>query len=190
MKVLLLADDDGARHTIGAEPVDLLIACGDLFDHTIVNAARAVRASHILAVKGNHDSDAPFPAPIFDLHLKTTTINGITVGGFNGSWRYKPRGHFLYEQAEVQHLLKDFPSVEIFVGHNSPRGIHDREDHVHFGFEAFNDYIARAQPRLKLFIHGHQHVNRQTQIGTTSVLGVYGSKRLEISGVSSTTDPA
>jgi Icc-related predicted phosphoesterase len=190
MMLLVLADDDAARHTIGAEPADILIACGDLWDQTILTSAQVVRAKHVLAVKGNHDANAPFLPPIVDLHVTTVTIDGITFGGFNGSWRYKPRGHFLYEQAEVRHLLRDFPPVEIFIAHNSPRGVHDREDNVHFGFEAFNEYITMAQP--KIFIHGHQHVNRQTQVGPTSVLGVYGSKRLEIAAgdVSSSSDPA
>jgi Icc-related predicted phosphoesterase len=189
MNLLVLADDDAARHNIGAKPVDVLIACGDLWDQTILDAAKAVKATQVLAVKGNHDANAPFPSPIVDLHLTTVTIDGITFGGFNGSWRYKPRGHFLYEQAEVGHLLRDFPAAEIFIAHNSPRGVHDREDNVHFGFEAFNKYISNAKP--KLFIHGHQHVNRQTQVAHTSVLGVYGSKRLEIAAgdVNSMTAP-
>ena len=38
------------------------------------------------------------------------------------------------------------------------------------GFEAFNKYIARAQPRL--FLHGHQHVDAETMAGATRVMGV------------------
>ncbi len=72
-------------------------------------------------VKGNHDYDAPFDPRITDLHLKTVEIDGLTFGGFGGSWRYKPKGAFLFEQDEVSTALSAFPRVDIFVAHNSPR---------------------------------------------------------------------
>jgi Icc-related predicted phosphoesterase len=177
MNFLILADDDGIRHGIEPTPADVLVSCGDLADLVILEAAKTVRSAHILAVKGNHDSGAPFPQPIVDLHLATVTINGVTFGGFNGSWKYKPRGHYLYEQFEVERLLATFPMVDVFVAHNSPRGIHERDTEVHVGFDAFAGYIERAQPRL--FIHGHQHVNQETQLGSTRIIGVYGQMRLD-----------
>lgn len=69
-------------------------------------------------------------------------------------------------------MLTAFPPVDVFVAHNSPRHIHDRDDDVHIGFEAFAAYVQRAKPRL--FFHGHQHINRETQIGITKVVGNYG----------------
>ena len=120
------------------------------------------------------------PPPITDLHFNVERHAELSFGGFNGSWKYKPRGHFLYEQSEVEQMLRSFPAVDVFVAHNSPRGIHDKEDEVHVGFRAFVDYIHRAKPRL--FLHGHQHVDIETLIGETRVVGVYGSKRLQIIG--------
>jgi uncharacterized protein len=79
----------------------------------------------------------------------------------------KPGGHYLYEQSEVEYLLTSFPPVDVFVAHNSPRYIHDRDDNVHFGFEAFVRYIERTRPLW--FLHGHQHLDQETRIGDTSV---------------------
>ena len=132
----------------------------------------------MLAVKGNHDSSAAFVSSIIDLHLTEYSLAGLRFGGFAGSWRYKPRGNYLFDQREVVDLLRDFPPVDVFVAHNSPRGIHDREDDIHFGFDAFVTYIERAKPRL--FVHGHQHVNRETRVGETTVIGVFGFQRLEL----------
>jgi Icc-related predicted phosphoesterase len=176
--LLVLADDDSVRHQIQPDRADVLVSVGDIFDAVILHAAQTAGCAHVLAVKGNHDSGELFPPPIIDLHLATRTIGGVRFGGFNGSWRYKPRGHYLYEQSEVEHLLAAFPPVDAFVAHNSPRHIHDREDDVHFGFEAFTHYIERAQPRV--FIHGHQHIDRETVLGTTRIVGVYGQRRLDI----------
>jgi uncharacterized protein len=178
VKILVIADDDSAVQSLIPECADILIACGDLADSTILKAAELSQCAHIFAVKGNHDSATAFPLPITDLHFNVEHYSGLKLGGFNGSWKYKPRGHFLYEQSEVERMLLSFPSVDVFVAHNSPLGVHDKEDEVHTGFEAFIHYIHRTKP--KLFLHGHQHVSIETQIGETRVIGVYGCKRLEL----------
>jgi Icc-related predicted phosphoesterase len=178
MRLLVLSDDDSVRHHVHNERTDVLVSCGDIADAVILHAAQTVGCAHVLAVKGNHDSGGPFPPPIIDLHLTTHTIGGVRFGGFHGSWRYKPRGHYLYEQSEVERFLASFPPVDVFVAHNSPRHVHDRDDDVHFGFEAFTRYIERAEPRL--FLHGHQHIDQETLLGTTRIIGVYGQRRLDI----------
>ena len=142
-----------------------------------MRTAEAARPSRIFAVKGNHDGAGSFPAPIIDLHLRTESFSGLTFGGFRGSWKYKPRGYFLFDQDEAESLLAAFPPVDVFVAHNSPRHVHDKEDDVHVGFEAFVSYIHRVKPRF--FIHGHQHINQETWIGQTRVIGVYGQQRFE-----------
>ena len=93
-------------------------------------------------------------------------------------WKYKSREAFLYDQAEAHALLADFPPMDILVTHNSPRSIHDRADGVHTGFDALPDYIHQHEPCL--VIHGHQHVDRETKAGRTTVIGVYGHRALKI----------
>lgn len=178
MKILVIADMDDFHWQHNAGHADILLSCGDISDQVIVEAAKASRCKAVFAVKGNHDHNTPFPGPIVDLHLQRQEYGGIRFGGFNGSWKYKPRGHFLYEQSEVEDFIRGFPAVDVFVSHNSPLGIHDRQDGIHFGFAALNTYIDNARP--KLLIHGHQHVDKETTKGSTRVIGVYGWKVLEI----------
>jgi Icc-related predicted phosphoesterase len=178
MTLLVIADDDAVVSRIRPGPVGVLISCGDLADGTIRQVAERTAAVHVLAVKGNHDSSGAFPPSIVDLHLKVITIDGVRFGGFQGSWRYKPRGNFLYEQQEVEQLLSVFPPVDVFVAHNAPRHVHDRDDQVHLGFDAFERYLSRAKPRM--FVHGHQHVNRETRSGSTQVVGVFGARHVEL----------
>src|SRR5579871_3025424 len=111
MKLLVIADDDSFVRTLTAEPADVVISCGDLADHVLLQVAEATKCSRIFAVKGNHDSGGSFPAPIIDLHLRTERFGGLVFGGFQGAWRYKPRGHFLYDQDEVERLVSSFPRV-------------------------------------------------------------------------------
>jgi Icc-related predicted phosphoesterase len=179
MNVLIIADDESIVRQLPESHVDLLLSCGDFPDEMILLAAQKCKCRSILAVKGNHDSSGPFRAPIQDLHLKTLQFEGFTFGGFCGSWKYKPRGNYLFEQSEVESALAGFPRVDIFVTHNSPRHIHDRDDDVHSGFTAFNSYITRQRPRF--VFHGHQHVNQETVVGATRVIGTYGFRQVVIS---------
>ncbi|MCG8400360.1 MAG: metallophosphoesterase family protein [Firmicutes bacterium] len=178
MKLLVIADIHEPLWRHGEGRADVLVCCGDVSDQVILTAATAFGCLTILAVKGNHDTNAPFPDPIVDLHLQTYEHEGIRFGGLNGAWKYKPRGHFLYEQAEVEAFLSVFPAVDVFVSHNSPRGIHDHEDEVHFGFEGLRAYIDRCKP--KLVLHGHQHIRRETTIDQTQVIGVFGQTIIEL----------
>ena len=103
---------------------------------------------------------------------------GVTFGGLNGAWKYKPRGHYLYEQSEVEEYLATFPGTDIFLSHNSPRGFHDRNDGIHTGFDGLTSYIIRAKP--KILVHGHLHVNKETKCDKTQVIGVHGWRKIQL----------
>ena len=178
MRILALADVDDLSWRGGRGNADVVVACGDLFHGLATEAADAWECSAVFAVKGNHDRADPFPAPIVDLHLTVSEHAGLRFGGLNGAWRYKPRGHFLYEQHQVEALLAEFPPVDVFVSHNSPRGVHDVDDGIHFGFDGLLAYTERCRPRL--VIHGHQHVNAEVAIGPTRIVGVYGHRLIEV----------
>ena len=75
-------------------------------------------------------------------------------------------------------MMRIFPRVDVFIAHNSPAGIHERDREVHQGFEGFLDYINTRRPRY--FLHGHQHMNGITEIGDTCVIGVFGETLIEL----------
>lgn len=177
MKLILIADDDTQVGLLEPQPCDLLIALGDLWDGTIEKALLRYEPTRVFAVRGNHDTAAPFADFVTSLHGAVVEYGGLRFGGFGGSWRYKPVGHHLFEQEEVSAILDAFPPVDVFIAHNSPRGIHERDHHVHQGFDAFLDYIERAKPGY--FIHGHQHVNALSVVGETQVIGVFGERQME-----------
>ena len=178
LKVVVISDDILQVGSLDVQETDLLISLGDLMDQTIFRAIEVYQPIHVLAVRGNHDPDEPFPKPIKDLHLQVTEINGLLFAGFNGCWKYKEKGPYLYPQDQASRLLNKFPTVDVFIAHNSPRGIHERDKDIHQGFDVFREYIERVQPRY--FFHGHQHVNQKSMIGTTEVIGVYGECSLKM----------
>lgn len=178
MRILVLADIDEFRWRWGTGQADVVVSCGDVDDRMILEAAEAYGCSTMFAVKGNHDLGSPFPAPIVDVHLRVYEHDGVTFGGMNGSWKYKPVGHFLHTQSEAALLLSTLAPVDVVVSHNSPQGIHDQEDEVHYGFLGLRLYIDRAKP--KILVHGHQHVDKESVVGGTRVIGVYGHKMIEL----------
>jgi Icc-related predicted phosphoesterase len=173
VRALVIADEETIQFDRELR-ADLLISCGDLSDPFILRVAEMTLCRQIFAVKGNHDASAAFRSPIKDLHLQVQEFKGLTFGGFNGSWKYKPRGDYLYEQEEVAEMLESFPPVDVFIAHNSPRLVHEWDDRAHIGFQAFNEYIERTKPQV--FIHGHQHVNAESVFDATRIIGVFGQR--------------
>ena len=114
MKILVISDIVEFHWEYGTGRADMLVSCGDVSNQVILEAAESYQCNTILAVQGNHDSNTPFPQPITDMHLQIKEIHGLRFGGLRGSWKYKPRGHFLFEQWEVEKYLSNFPSVDIF----------------------------------------------------------------------------
>jgi uncharacterized protein len=177
MRVIAIADDDSLVCELPFGPVDLLLCLGDLCDSTIEKAYARYLPRKVLAVRGNHDSSSIFPAYVTPMHYTIEKYEGLSFGGFDGSWRYKPRGNYLFDQDEVSVMMRHFPYVDVFIAHNSPKGIHERDDHTHQGFDGFLSYIDSAKPRY--FIHGHQHFNTTSKIGETQVISVFGEKELQ-----------
>ncbi len=53
-----------------------------------------------------------------------------------------------------------------------------RDTVIHQGFDAFLDYIYRAQPTY--FLHGHQHWREISYRGNTCIMGAYGENNLTL----------
>lgn len=179
MILISIADDDSGIGDIPAGTCDVLVSLGDLTGATIREAVRLYRPQRVFAVRGNHDRPEDLPRGVVALNGRVETFGGFRFGGFDGSWAYKANGHFLYTQAQMASAVADFPPVDIFLAHNSPAGIHERDQDVHQGFAAFGRYIEEKRPQF--FLHGHQHVNAITLLGETTVIGVFGCALLKFS---------
>lgn len=55
MRLLVIADIEDLRWEHGVGEADILLSCGDVSDHVIMEAADAFKCHAIFAVKGNHD---------------------------------------------------------------------------------------------------------------------------------------
>jgi len=185
MKLLLISDIDEYHWHYGSGQADLILSLGDIADQLILEASKAYNCPHVYAVRGNHDHNhnVPFPPPIIDLHMTVRKFNGMSFGGLNGA--LKPYGHyrqgkvpFFHDQVEVCRYMSGFPPVDILISHNSPRGIHERNDENYAGFDGLINYILQYKP--KYLFHGHQHREQETVYEGTRVICVYGWKVMEV----------
>ena len=117
----------------------------------------------------------------------------LLIAGVSCSRKYN-NGLNQYSEGEMKRrLIGMIPSLlwnklrygrylDIFLTHASPRGIHDKEDPCHVGFECFNWFIKKFSPVY--LVHGHIHLydirtRRITESGATTVVNAYAHCLIE-----------
>lgn len=205
MRILAISDveDEAVISSLGSKVgrIDLVIGCGDLgydyLDHIATALGVPLRAVH-----GNHDvppesSDDPAIATWWrgiDLHGRVVALDGVLIGGLEGSPRYSSGPYQLEEFDVWRAIIRMVPSLianrlwhgrflDVLVTHAPPRGIHDKEDQAHRGFGAVRTFLRIFKPRYHL--HGHVHIYDRrtattTQFERTTVVNAYGARTVEI----------
>jgi Icc-related predicted phosphoesterase len=184
--------------------VDLVLSCGDL-PHYYLEFIVTLLGGPLFYVIGNHANSvknlyAPreeweYPGGCTNLHGRVVNYKGLLLAGLEGSMRYNNNDHFQYTEREmaarvwalapqlVMNKLFHGRHLDILVTHAPPRGIHDREDLCHRGFQALRTFMDRFKPRY--LIHGHIHIYGpsepvDTVYGDTHVMNAYGYRTFEI----------
>ncbi|MBI2944156.1 MAG: metallophosphoesterase family protein [Candidatus Wallbacteria bacterium] len=181
MKILHICDTPENLMDLGdlaSMKLELVLTSGDL-PRPIYDRIRAKLPDvPLYGVRGGHDGPTELTAAE-DLHLRVIEIGGLKVAGFQGSWRYKPAGRYLYTDNEVSVALSRFPNVDVLVTHNPPAlDGHELLDDIHNGFTSFVEYCARSG--VKYLFHGHSSVEKQTRMGATLVIGSYGRRVIDL----------
>ncbi|MET0134131.1 MAG: metallophosphoesterase [Kibdelosporangium sp.] len=191
--------------------VDLVLAAGDLpFDY-LEYLANALDRPCVL-VPGNHDVDLggyhrsrglwlrggfptrwPGPQGWVDSDGRVVDAAGLRIAGLGGSIRYGtgPNQWTERQQARRASALartarrryrRDGRGVDVLLTHSPPRGVGDREDAPHRGFDCLHDAVRRMRPTMLLHGHIHPHGERLTEqrLDTTRVVNTVGYKILDI----------
>jgi len=187
--------------------IDLVVSCGDLnveYNEFIISSLN----KPLYFINGNHKG---LPKKYSNANTKFLTnrryygefIDGrvvfdkskdLIIAGFGGSMYYNG-GPDQYTEKQMRHRIrKIIPTLlynkqkhgrylDVLITHASPKGIHDDTDRCHQGFECFNDFIEKYQP--KYLLHGHMHLidmnNRPiTKVGKTTVINIFKSYIIEV----------
>ncbi len=171
MKILVLADVESKYlwdyfEKEKLDGIDLILSCGDLKPQYLSFLASFSKVP-ILYVRGNHDDCYQLTPPdgCVCIEDKIYEYKGVRVLGLGGSVRYI-KGINQYTQSQMNNRvrkmwipLKRKGGFDILLTHSPAAGLGDGEDHVHKGFEAFNELLEKYKP--KYFIHGHVHKTYQ-----------------------------
>ena len=196
MKILAVSDEECAAlwdyYVPGRlKEYDLILSCGDLKADYLSFLVTMGRCP-VLYVHGNHDTgyDRYPPEGCDCIDDSIVVYNGIRILGLGGCLRYHP-GEYQYTDDQMRHRirrlrrkLKRLGGVDIVVTHAPPKGVGDRDDPAHWGFEAFQELIEEFKPAYLL--HGHVHLSygadntRLRQWGDTQVINVSERYVLEL----------
>ncbi|MDR2746884.1 MAG: metallophosphoesterase [Treponema sp.] len=116
------------------------------------------------------------------IHVGSRVVyqDGLIIAGLGGSMRYN-RGKNQFTEAQMtRQIIRLIPRllfnrlfrgrfVDILVTHASPKGIHDKEDRCHWGFEAFLWFMRTFKP--KYLVHGHIHLYSLSDVRVTKYEG-------------------
>lgn len=182
MKVAIFSDLQGVSHQSWKrfidqglpKDVECVITLGDIDKYYLKSLKESTPDSTPwFGVYGNHDFYGDLEKlGIDNIHTKTIKFKDYVFGGLEGSILYKNENRPMYTQFEAYFELYGMNSCDILISHNSPIDIHEKDKFAHEGFRALLDYIKKHQP--KYAFHGHQHINKETMIGKSNVIGVYG----------------
>jgi hypothetical protein len=179
--------------------VDLVLSCGDLPYDYLEYLMDAFNAP-LLYVHGNHDRPVEAEGRLITAPQGGTSVEGrvveaagLLIAGLGGSPRYAPRPKHQYTEAEMRRRVRKLAwrlrwaelrgrRLDILLTHTPPRGIHDRPDPAHQGFQSLRPLVERYRPRYLL--HGHSppwpgHPVR-TRHGDTEVIHVRRHALLEV----------
>lgn len=174
MNIVVFADTPYYKPIYTEKEVDMVFLLGDI-DYPVI---RQIHNDYkekcpILGVLGNHDGPDFFEdTSIINVHGKVLKINEVTIAGFGGSPVYNKRKYCQYEEGEVKAFVDTLEYVDYFLAHSNP--VVDWYTSInasHNGFESFNEYIQRVQP--KHFFHGHLHEQREYKLSDIQIHAVY-----------------
>jgi Icc-related predicted phosphoesterase len=184
MKALVIADRTPTINIdeIRSRGVEIIITLGDL-DYFDLLPLQQISNIPKIGVYGNHCSGTYLEKlGILNMHLKTTSFKGLTIGGFEGSVRYKPGNQPMYTQEENISLMQNFPYVDVFISHAPPYGINDEPgDPTHEGFRGFRRYLEEKHP--KVWLHGHTYPTEENivkKFESTRIEYVFRQKYIDI----------
>ena len=181
MKILAVSDEECTAlwdyYTPGKlADYDLILSCGDLKPQYLEFLVTMARCP-VLYIHGNHDEryDRNPPQGCVSIEDKLIVFNGVRILGLGGCRQYHPGPH-QYTEAQMRRRirkmrwqLKKLGGVDIVITHSPARGLGDREDPAHIGFQAIRDFLEEYQPAY--LIHGHVHKSYEQNFQRLHTLG-------------------
>ena len=134
---------------------DLCCILGDIHDKDYEIILNTIPEDKIVALLGNHDRFGLVGEKgLFDLNGRTVEINGLKIGGIQGSFKYKPENFPSFTHEECIEFMKSIPYVDILLSHDKPFTF-DYKDPAHDGLKGITKFV--YENNIPIVVHLHIH---------------------------------
>lgn len=161
------------------EEYDVCLLLGDHDFNDIAIILKYVEKNKIYGLLGNHDYNYLEKFNINNLNGKVIDINGTTILGIQGSFKYKPAEFPSFTQKESILFLNNKPSVDILVSHDNRFDSSTNKNNAHQGLFGITYYLFKNT--VPYHIHGHIHESYNKQlINGTKEISIYMYEYIEL----------
>ena len=184
--LLVIADPHGdftlnqnLKYELENREYDLCCVLGDVKDSDVKIILEYIPKEKIVALLGNHDRfNVLENFGLMDLNGKVVEVNGVKIGGIQGSFKYKNEEFPSFTHEESIDFLNQMPPVDILLSHDKPFTI-DYHQPSHDGLKGITHYLYKN--RVPMNIHGHIHTSYLDKLKNgTIVKGVYEVEMVEV----------
>lgn len=157
---------------------DLCCVLGDISDNDYKLILKYIPKEKIVALLGNHDRFSLLDEyGIKNINGDIIEINGIKIGGIQGSYKYKNESFPSFTHEESIDFLNRVDPVDILLSHDKP--FIGSVSNSHNGLKGITNYLYKN--KVPYNIHGHIHENKNYELKNgTKVISVYGLKVINL----------
>lgn len=187
IKLLIIADTHGTLNEnkfkefmINNQEYDACIMLGDHYDKDINIILNYVDKNKLYGILGNHDYNYLENYNIRNINREVLTINGISILGMEGSFRYKPVKFPSFSQEESITFFQNKIGVDVLISHDTKFDLNKcNRDPAHQGLIGITNYL--YEKNVPVHIHGHIHENYDNKLLNDTVEhSVFGYKIINI----------
>ena len=186
IRLLIIADTHGSlnenefREFLNNNYYDCCIMIGDHYNRDIDIILKYIDKNKLYGLLGNHDYDYLSNYGINNLNGKVIYINGVSILGIQGSFKYKSVDFPSFTEEESIKFFEKKESVDILISHDRKLDPYKvKKDPAHQGLIGITKYL--YEKKVPVHIHGHIHDNyEEVMLNKTKEISVFGYKIVEV----------
>ena len=186
IKMILISDTHGSlnleefRKFVNVHSnYDACILLGDHSSNDIEKILSCTNKNKLYGILGNHDCDYLSKYNITNLNGNLININGVTLLGIEGSYKYKPSSYPSFSQADSIRFLNNLSKADILLSHDGKFDEKKSNDPAHQGLFGITYYLYKN--RVPYHIHGHLHKSyKKEMLNGTKEISVYMYEYIEL----------
>ena len=185
LKIIVISDthndlsfDDFKKFIKRHNNYDICILLGDHSSNDIEKILKCIDKTKIYGLLGNHDKNYLKEYNIKNLNGQVINVNGVSLLGIEGSFKYKRENFPAFTQKESIYFLNDKPKVDILVSHDN-RFDSSKESSAHQGLFGITYYLYKN--KIPYHIHGHLHNSYKNKLRNgTKEISVFMYEYIEL----------